>query len=275
MAGRFSLAWLKPPPISADGVMSLADHLRELRYRLMVSAFAIIAFSSLAAIWYNELYLILMRPYLVAVEMLKQSNPNLTSSTVISGVSTPFILALQVCMVAGLVVSSPVWLYQLWAFIVPALLAKEKKYALGFLSAAIPLFLFGVLVGYYIMPQGISVMLSFTPSTIPITNLLEVNDFLKLTLQLMVIFGLGFLMPVVVVGVNLIGLVSAAQLAKVRTYVIFGTFVFGAAATPSTDPFSMLALALPMTLLYLIAEVVCRFNDRRKAKAAAAVVEVA
>ena len=84
------------------------------------------------------------------------------------------------------------------------------------------------------MPQGISVMLSFTPSTIPITNLLEVNDFLKLTLQLMVIFGLGFLMPVVVVGVNLIGLVSAAQLAKVRTYVIFGTFVFGAAATPST-----------------------------------------
>lgn len=255
--------------------MSLADHLRELRYRLMVSAFAIIAFSSLAAIWYNELYLVLMRPYLVAVEMLKQSNPNLTSSTVISGVSTPFILALQVCMVAGLVVSSPVWLYQLWAFIVPALLAKEKKYALGFLSAAIPLFLFGVLVGYYIMPQGISVMLSFTPSTIPITNLLEVNDFLKLTLQLMVIFGLGFLMPVVVVGVNLIGLVSAAQLAKVRTYVIFGTFVFGAAATPSTDPFSMLALALPMTLLYLIAEVVCRFNDRRKAKAAAAVVEVA
>lgn len=272
---RLSLGWLKPPKPAPGGVMSLADHLRELRYRIIVATVAIVIGSLVAAIWYDPLYQILMRPYLVAVEMLKQSNPNLTSSTVISGVSTPFILALQVCMVAGLVVSSPVWLYQLWAFIVPALLAKEKKYALGFLSAAIPLFLFGVLVGYYIMPQGISVMLSFTPSTIPITNLLEVNDFLKLTLQLMVIFGLGFLMPVVVVGVNLIGLVSAAQLAKVRTYVIFGTFVFGAAATPSTDPFSMLALALPMTLLYLIAEVVCRFNDRRKAKAAAAVVEVA
>ena len=249
--------------------MSLADHLRELRYRFIVAAVAIILASSFAAIWYNQLYLVVMRPYLIAMEMLKASNPNLTASTVISGVGTPIMLALQVCVVAGLILASPLWLYQLWAFIVPALMANEKKYAMYFLGAAIPLFLFGVLVGYLIMPQGISVMLSFTPSSIPITNLLEVNDFLKLQLQLMVIFGLGFLMTVVVVGINMIGLVSSAQLAKARTFVIFGTFVFGAAATPSTDPFSMLALALPMSLLYIAAEQVCRFNDRRKAKAAA------
>ena len=250
--------------------MSLADHLRELRYRLIVSVAAIAVTTGLAAVWYNQLYLVLMRPYLLAVEMLEASKPDLTTSTVISGVGTPLILALQVCLVAGLVLASPVWLYQLWAFIVPALLAKEKKYAMAFLSAAIPLFLLGVLVGYYILPQGISVMLSFTPSSIPIINLLEVNDFLKLTLQLMVIFGLGFLMPVVVVGLNFMGLVTAKQLAKARRYVIFGTFVFGAAATPSTDPFSMLALALPMTLLYLAAELISRINDRRKAKAALA-----
>ncbi len=249
--------------------MSLADHLRELRYRFIVSAIAIVVASSLAAIWYNQLYLVLMRPYLLAVDMLKASNPELNATTVISGVGTPLMLALQVCVVAGLILSSPVWIYQLWAFIVPALLAQEKRYAIGFLCAAIPLFLLGVAIGYYILPQAISVMLSFTPSAVPITNLLEVNDFLKLVLQLMVVFGLGFLMPVVVVGVNLIGLVSAKQLAKARTYVIFGTFVFGAAATPSTDPFSMLALALPMTLLYLAAELVCRAHDRRKAKAAA------
>jgi sec-independent protein translocase protein TatC len=249
--------------------MSLADHLRELRYRFIVAAIAIVIASSLAAIWYNQLYLVVMRPYLIAVDMLKASNPNLTASTVISGVGTPIMLALQVCLVVGLIVAAPIWLYQLWAFIVPALMTNEKKYAMYFLGAAIPLFLFGVLVGYLIMPQGISVMLSFTPSSIPITNLLEVNDFLKLQLQLMIIFGLGFLMPVVVVGINLIGLVTAVQLAKVRSYVIFGTFVFGAAATPSTDPFSMLALALPMTLLYLAAEQICRVNDRRKAKAAA------
>ena len=167
-------------------------------------------------------------------------------------------------------ISSPVWLYQLWAFIVPALLAKEKKWAMIFIaprcrcscsaSGRLPTCL----------PQGISVLLSFTPSSVPVTNLLDVNDFLKLTLQLMIIFGVGFLMPVVVVGLNLVGVVTAKQLAKVRMYVIFGTFVFGAAATPSTDPFSMLALAVPMTVLYLGAEVVCRMNDRRKAKLAPA-----
>lgn len=260
------LAWLRPPPATAGGVMSLADHLRELRYRLIVAVVAVVVASSLAAIWYDELYLVLMRPYLVAMELLAASNPNLNPTTVISGVGAPLILALQICVVAGLVLASPVWLYQLWAFIVPALLAKEKKYALAFLAAAIPLFLLGVLVGYYILPQGISVLLSFTPSSVPITNLLDVNDFLQMMLQLMVIFGLGFLMPVVIIGLNLIGVVKAAVLAKARTYVIFGIFVFGAAATPSTDPFSMLALAVPMSVLYLIAELVCRVNDRRRAR---------
>lgn len=252
--------------------MSLADHLRELRYRVIVASVGIIVASAITAIWYDQLYLVLMRPYLLAVEMLKASNPNLNASAVITGVGTPLTLALQVCLVAGLVVSSPLWLYQLWAFIVPALLAKEKKYALGFLAVAIPLFLLGVFTGYLVLPQGISVLLSFTPSSVPVTNLLDVNDFLKLTLQLMVIFGLGFLMPVVVVGLNLMGVVTAKQLAKARAYVIFGTFIFGAAATPSTDPFSMLALSVPMTLLYLIAEGVSRVNDRRKAKAQAAAV---
>ena len=250
--------------------MSLADHLRELRYRVIIASLGIVAASALAAIFYNQLYLLLMRPYLIAVEMLKESNPNLDTSAVISGVGTPLALALQVCRVSGLVLSSPLWLYQLWAFIAPALLAKEKKYALLFVGIALPLFLLGVLVGYYILPQGISVLLAFTPSSVPVTNLLAIDEFLKFTLQLMVVFGLGFLMPVVVVGLNLMGVVSAKQLGKARTYVIFGTFIFGAAATPSTDPFSMLALALPMTVLYLIAEAVSRANDRRKAKLATA-----
>jgi sec-independent protein translocase protein TatC len=267
--GKRLLAWFRPPAKTVGAVMTLADHLRELRYRLIVSALAITVGSIASGIWYEQLYLVMMRPYLVAIEMLKQSNPNLTPTTVISGVTAPFMLILQIALVAGLVLSSPIWLYQLWAYISPALMVKEKKYAMAFLGAAIPLFLAGVVVGYYILPQGISVMLALTPSTVPATNLLDVTEFLKLTLQLMVVFGLGFLMPVVVVGANLIGAVSAKQLAKARTYVIFGTFVFGAAATPSTDPFSMLALALPMTLLYLIAEVICQLHDRRKAKAQA------
>jgi sec-independent protein translocase protein TatC len=269
--GKRRLAWLRPPPKTAGAVMTLADHLRELRYRLIIASLAIVLATIAAGVWYDQLYLVMMRPYLIAVEMLKQSNPNLTPTTVISGVTAPFMLILQIALVAGLVLSSPVWLFQLWAYISPALVAKEKKYAIAFLGAAIPLFLAGVVVGYYILPQGISVMLAFTPSTVPATNLLDVNEFLKLTLQLMVVFGLGFLMPVVVVGANFMGVVTAKQLAKARSYVLFGTFVFGAAATPSTDPFSMLALAVPMMVLYLIAEVICRIHDRRKAKAEAQV----
>ncbi|MFT4108277.1 twin-arginine translocase subunit TatC [Propionicimonas sp.] len=264
---RRRFAWLRPPEAGPGGTMSLGDHLRELRYRLIVSAVAIIVTSLLAAIWYDQLYQVMLRPYLLAVQMLAESNPNLDPTTVITGVATPLILAMKVCVVAGIVLSSPVWVYQIWAFIVPALLAKEKRYALGFIGAAVPLFLLGVLIGYYIMPQGISVLLAFTPSSVPVTNLVDVEDFLTLTLQLMVVFGLGFLIPVLVVGLNLVGVLKADQLKKVRTYVVFGIFVFGAAATPSTDPFSMLALAIPMTVLYLIAEVICRVHDRRKAKA--------
>lgn len=263
---RRRLAWLRPPEAGPGGTMSLGDHLRELRYRLIVCVLAILAASGLAAIWYDEIYQVMLRPYMLAVQMLATSNPNLDPTTVITGVATPLVLAMKVCVVAGLVVSSPFWLYQLWAFIVPALLAKEKRYALGFLAAAVPLFLLGVAIGYFIMPQGISVLLAFTPSSVPVTNLIDVQDFLTLMLQLMVVFGLGFLIPVIVVGLNLVGVLKAAQLAKVRVYVVFGIFVFGAAATPSTDPFSMLALAIPMTLLYLAAEVVCKVHDRRKAR---------
>ncbi len=264
---RPALAWLRPPKAGPDGVMTLADHLRELRYRLIVSVIAIVAAAAVSAIWYEQLYQLLMRPYLLAVEMLSLSHPGLETTTVISGVTAPFILALKVCVVAGLIIASPVWVYQIWGFVVPALLAKEKKWALTFLAVAVPLFLAGVAVGYLILPQGISVMLAFTPDSVPILNLLEVDRFLDLTLRLMVVFGLGFLMPVVVVGLNLIGVVRARQLAKARAYVIFGTFVFGAAATPSTDPFSMLALALPMVVLYLIAELIARIHDRRLAAA--------
>lgn len=263
---RRRLAWLRPPPPSADGTMSLGDHLRELRYRLIVSVLAIVVASALVAIGYDWLYQVMLRPYQQAVQMLAETNPGLNPETVISGVTQPLILAMKVCVVAGIVLASPVWLYQLWSFVVPALLAKEKRYALGFLTAAIPLFLLGVVVGYLILPQGISVLLAFTPDSVPVTNLVDVQDFLTLTLQLMLVFGLGFLIPVLVVGLNLVGVVKAKQLAKARIYVIFGVFVFSAAVTPSTDPFSMLALAVPMTVLYGVAEIISRIHDRRLAK---------
>ncbi|HEX8511354.1 MAG TPA: twin-arginine translocase subunit TatC, partial [Propionibacteriaceae bacterium] len=157
---------------------------------------------------------------------------------------------------------------QLWSFILPGLLAKEKKWALIFIGAATPLFFAGIVVAYIVLPKGLSVLLGFTQSGI--TNMQDISVFLTFLLRIMVVFGVAFLIPLVVLMLNILGVIKAHQLSKYRMYVVFGTFLFGAVATPSTDPFSMLALALPMTVLFLAAEVIAHILDRRKARRATA-----
>lgn len=248
--------------------MTLFEHLRELRYRLVIASVAIIIGMVVSAVFYPQLLAILRHPYDVGIDQLKAKNPDATNLLVNDGIASPFTLALKICLVSGLVLTSPVWLYQLWAFIVPGLLAKEKKWALIFIGTATPLFMAGVALGYWIMPKGIAVLLGFTQSGI--TNLQNINTFLSFLLRVMIVFGIAFLIPLIVLMLNIVGVVKARQLSKARVYVIFGTFIFGAVATPSTDPFSMLALALPMTALFLAAEVIAHVLDRRKAKQALA-----
>lgn len=267
---RLNLGWLKPPKVPADGVMSLADHLREFRYRVVVSALAIIAGMIGVAFFWRPLFNLMVGPLMMARDVLKQTNPNINTVLTMEDYTQGFFLILQLCLVGGLVLTSPFWLYQAWAYIVPALLQKEKRIALSFIAVAAPLFIFGCLVAYWVMPQGIIVMLQFTPDNLGILNMLRVNNYLSLLLQLMVVFGIGFLVPVFVVALNLVGIISGAMLKKARTGVIFGAFVFGAAATPGADPFSMLALAIPMMLLFLIAEGLCHANDKRRARKIAA-----
>ncbi|GAA1717427.1 sec-independent protein translocase protein TatC [Propioniferax innocua] len=250
----------------ADGNMSLADHLRELRYRVVVALIAVTVMTIVAAFFYQDLLSLLMLPWHQAQEALLAERPGQELQVANIGVTAPLTLAIKICAVAGVVVSSPLWIYQLWAFIAPGLLAKEKKWALAFVGSATPLFLAGVAAGYFVLPKGIQVMLGFTPESQQITNLLDLSTFLNFMLRLMLVFGIGFLLPVAVVALNLMGVVTWEQLAKARVYVVFGTFVFGAVATPSTDPFSMLVLAIPMAVLYLIAEFLCWINDRRKRK---------
>ena len=261
---RFSLKWLKPPPMPPDGSMTLFEHLRELRYRLIVASLAIIIATVASAFFYSTLLNLLKRPYLQGIEDLKASNPEAVTELVTLDLASPLKLAVQVCLVAGAVLSGPVWLYQLWAFIVPGLLVKEKKWALVFIGTASPLFALGVLTAYFVLPKAISVLLGFTAEGV--SNLQDINTFLSFMLRLMIVFGIAYLIPLLVLMLNIVGVVKAKQLAKYRTLVIFGTFVFGAVATPSTDPFSMLALALPMTLLFLAAEAIAHILDRRKAR---------
>jgi sec-independent protein translocase protein TatC len=259
---HFSLKWLKPPPVPPDGTMTLFEHLRELRYRLIVSALAIIVGMVVAWFFRYDLMDILQRPYFQAIAALKAKNPDASTLLVNINLTSPLTLALKVSALAGALVTAPFWLYQLWAFVVPGLLAKEKKWALIFIAAATPMFVGGVIIGYIVLPKAITVLLSFTQSGV--SNLQDINAYLSFLLRLMVVFGIAFLIPLVVLMLNIVGVIKAKQLAKYRSLVIFGTFVFGAVATPSTDPFSMLALALPMTVLFLAAEVIAHILDRRK-----------
>lgn len=246
--------------------MTLTEHLRELRYRLLVAAAWIVLGVIICSFFFTPLYHLLLQPYLAAADDLHQARPDATTQIVNIGVAAPFSLAMKIVGIAGLVITAPFWLYQVWAFIAPGLLAKEKKWAIIFVGASTPLFLAGIAICYWVLPKGISVMLSFTPENVPVTNMLDMPYFLTFMMRMMLVFGLAFLLPVVIVVLNLAGILRFRQLAKARVYVIFGIFVFAAVATPDTSPVSMLAMAIPMTVLLIIAEIICYFNDRARGR---------
>lgn len=247
-----------PPP---DGSMPLLEHLRELRQRLFVSVVAIVLASIVAGFFYEQLLLLLQRPFEESVAPLAREK-NINAELTINTVSGPFTLLLKVSVVTGVVAASPIWLYQLWAFIVPGLHSNERRWSMVFGAVAGPLFIAGVLIGYYVLPKGIAILLGFTPDEV--SNLVELTGYLSFVLRMLLVFGVAFEIPLFVVLLNLAGVVSGRQLGQHRPWIIVGTFVFAAIATPSTDPISMLFLALPMTLLFFISEVIARLVDRRR-----------
>jgi sec-independent protein translocase protein TatC len=131
-----------------------------------------------------------------------------------------------------------------------------------FVSAATPLFIAGIVVGYLALPKGLNVLIDFTP--VGVSNFPTVDRFLSFIIRLLLVFGLAFEIPIFVVMLNLVGVLTVARLSKARAWIIFGIFVFSAVATPSTDPFTMLLLATPMTILYLASELIARFIERRR-----------
>lgn len=267
--GRFSrLAWLRPPKASPDGTMELADHLRELRYRVIVSLLVWLGVSIACFAVYPQLIGLATRPIQVAVQAYQASNPGQRVEMTTQGVMGGINLWMKVPFIAGLIISCPFWLWQLWLFIAPGLLANEKRLAVQFLGSSIPLFLCGVFVGYWISPKGFAAMLSLNPPGV--LNLNDLNQFLGFEVRLLLVFGFSFLLPVILVTLNRLGIVKGEQLGKFRNIAIFLCFVFAAVATPSTDPLSMTMLAVPMSVLYIIAEVMSRQHDRSVAAKVAA-----
>jgi len=257
--GALRLFQIQAKPTGEGGRMALADHFRELRARLMRSLLVFLVLLIVAFFFYNQLLDLVLNPYNDAREQLGNS---VQTKAYISGAGGPLMLNLKLCSMAALIASAPYWLYQIWAFIVPGLHAHEKRWTRVFVSVAGPLFLAGVAVGYYILPKGLTVLIGFTPKGLD--NLVEFGEYYTFFTRMLLVFGIAFEIPLFVVLLNLAGIVSGRALGQHRSWIIVGTFIFAAVATPSTDPISMLFLAVPMTVLFLLSEVIARLVDRRR-----------
>ncbi|MFC5729940.1 MULTISPECIES: twin-arginine translocase subunit TatC [Nocardioides] len=250
-------------PIGTDGRMALSDHLRELRARLLKAALVLVVGFVVALFFFDPIFAIVNSPYQQAREALAREalGEERTIATT-SGAAGGFLLYLKLCGLAALVGTSPFWLYQIWAFILPGLHASEKRWTGIFAVIAGPLFLAGIALGYLTLPKGLELLIGFTPSDL--TNLVEFNEYLTFFTRTLLVFGIAFEIPVFVVLLNLAGIVKGKSLGAHRPWIIVGSFIFAAVATPSGDPFTMTFMAGPMVILFFISEAIARFNDRRR-----------
>ena len=242
--------------------MPLREHLRELRNRLVKAGIAIMLGAVAGWFIYDPLLTALTAPITA-----HKVGGGITGIN-FSGAVDPFNIKLRISVMTGVVIASPVWLYQLWSFIVPGLTKREKRYAIGYVAAAVPLFLAGVGLAWLVLPNALHFFFSLTPTNG--SNLINANDYLTFVTQIILAFGIAFVIPLMLVALNMVGIVSALTLAKGWRVAVFLTFLFAAIASPTPDAGSMLALAFPMVGLYMVAVGVCWLNDRRRAKRAVA-----
>lgn len=239
---------------NASSAMTLAEHLRELRNRLVKSALAILVCTILVWQKFADIFSIIRNPF----DQISSDNAVLA----LTGVTSGFSLQLRVSLAAGIVLSAPIWLFQMWRFIAPGLNGKERKWAYIFTGIATPLFLAGVALAYFVMPRMLKVLFEFTPSEV--SNVTSVDAYLSFFLQLTMFFGIGFLLPLFLVLLNFVGILTGTKIASSWRWLILGSFVFGAIATPNGDPLGMTFVALPMILLSGIALAISLANDSRR-----------
>ncbi|WP_079663383.1 twin-arginine translocase subunit TatC [Streptomyces sp. 3214.6] len=242
--------------------MPLADHLRELRNRLAKGMLAITVVSLVVAFYSQELMNFLMDPVPKCTTGLGESTGGKCAVIAYTDLLSPFTTTVKVCFMAGVILSSPVWLYQLWAFIAPGLHKHERKYTYWFVSGAVPLFLGGAALAYTVLPISMRVLLGITPEGS--ANILPMDKILDFIVRMILVFGAAFELPLLLVMLNFSGMVTGRRMAGWWRGVVMGVFIFGAVATPTTDPFGMIALAGPIVVLYFIAVGISLLNDKRR-----------
>jgi sec-independent protein translocase protein TatC len=243
--------------------MTLMEHLTELRSRVIKCAIAIALGAVLAWILYPWIFDILLHPYHEISKDKTITDGRLLQTDPLEG----FAVRLKVATYGGITFAMPVILWQIWQFVTPGLYKHEKRYALPFIVSAITLFAMGAGIAYWTLPKALNWLIGVGGGGL-VTGF-SPSKYFQLILYMMLAFGIGFEFPILLIFLQLAGIVSNDWLRKYRRHAIVTVTVVVAVATPSNDPISMLALAVPMCIFYEIAIIVGRISNRRKRKAAA------
>jgi sec-independent protein translocase protein TatC len=257
--------------VNPEARMSLIEHIRELRNRVL-KALLVVTAGAIAG-WYLEspVFKFITRPYCKLPASVRDGvQPGLPAGQshnchlIVTGLFDYFFLHLKLAIAIGIIISAPFWMYQLWAFIAPGLHARERRWTYLFAGAVFPLFAVGGTVAYFAMTRGLHFLLGMLPPNV--LPFISVSSYIGYGFAMLLIFGLAFELPLVMVLLNLAGVLTHQRFAKWRRMIIFAVFAFAAVATPSPDPISMLLLAVPCVLLVEAAELFAWANDRRRAR---------
>lgn len=238
--------------------MPLREHVRELRHRLFLATLGVLIGAVGAWFAYPWLFDVLSEP-LVALADERGSLIALN----FAGVATPLDLQVTLALFGGVLVTSPWWIYQLWAFVTPGLTQRERRTTMAFAGASVPLFLAGAALAWWVLPKAVGLLVAFTPDEA--VNVIDAQTYLGFVMRMVLAFGVAFLVPVLMVGLNAIGIASAHGMLAGWRWAVLLAFVFAAVATPTADVVSMFALGLPICGLYFGAIGVCAVADRRRA----------
>lgn len=248
----------RPRKKDPEGRMPLGDHLRELRRRILWAGLGVVVGAVVGWVLYEPIVAMMVAPLEVINDRGQQADLNFGT------VGSAFDLKIQVSLFLGLFIASPWWIGQMWMFITPGLTRKERLYSISFVTAGALLFVSGGWLAWYILPHAVEMLTSFTPGLA--VNILDARTYFTFFMRVILAFGVAFLLPLVMVGLNFLGVVSGAAYLKAWRWAVLGSFVFTAFANPLPDAWSMIAMALPLCGLYFAAVGISFLRDRRVAR---------
>jgi sec-independent protein translocase protein TatC len=251
--------------------MSLIAHLRELRNRVALALLFVLLATAVCFWWYDHgLGAFIRAPYCSIPadnRALGTGSSSGDCALLVTDVFGGALIRLKVAFIAGIVLSAPLWLFQLWRFITPGLKTQEKRYGLTFVGASSALFALGAVLAYFSLKAGLTLLIGLAGNNVAVA--LTAQDYLGFVTSVLLAFGVSFEVPLLAVALNLVGVLSYAVLKRSRRWIFFLTIVFAAFITPTQDPFTMLLMALPMCLLFEAAIQIARVVDKRRARRAA------